>query len=394
MTRLAIVSSHPIQYNAPVFRALAARDDLDVKVFFSWRGTQDRPDKEFGRRISWDIPLTDGYPHVFVPNASRDPGTHHFMGLRNPTMCKEIEAYDPDVLLVYGWSSWTHLSVLRRFKGRIPIVFRGDSTLISSDRRWKAIMRKPVLTWVYRHIDGALYVGERNRDYFLAHGVPGERLSWAPHSIENARFDASACERQAQADAQRSALGIPRDATVFLFAGKLVPHKRPEPLVESFLRLAPEAGAPAPHLAIVGSGPLEAELRRLAVGNKRIHFVGFKNQSEMPIAYRLGDVFVLPSSRETWGLAVNEAMACARPVIVSDMVGCAPDLAVDPRFSFIFDVESASGLDEALLHWSKPRQQVLEAGQLAKDFIAAFSNEVAAGAIAEGVFLELRSALV
>ena len=173
--RLAIVSTHPIQYNAPVFRALAAREDLDVKVFFGWQGTASQLDVEFGRAVTWDIPLTEGYDHTFVENVSRQPGTHRFMGLRNPDMVAQIESFEPDALLVYGWSNWTHLSVMRHFKGRVPIFFRGDSTLMSSDRRWKALLRRRVLTWVYRHVDHAIYVGQRNRDYFLS---PAEAVEY------------------------------------------------------------------------------------------------------------------------------------------------------------------------------------------------------------------------
>ena len=79
---------------------------------------------------------------------------------------------------------------------------------------------------------------------------------------------------------------------------------------------------------MVGSGPMEDDLRKRAGGHPRVHFLGFQNQSRMPVVYRLGDLFVLPSRGpgETWGLAVNEAMASGSAVVVSDRVGCAPDL--------------------------------------------------------------------
>ena len=56
----------------------------------------------------------------------------------------------------------------------------------------------------------------------------------------------------------------------------------------------------------------------------------------MPVVYRVGDVFVLPSLHETWGLSVNEAMACGRPAIVSDRCGCAPELIVDNETGYLF----------------------------------------------------------
>lgn len=388
ITRLAIVSSHPIQYNAPVFRALAARGDLDVQVFFSWKGTEEQPDMEFGRKITWDLPLTDGYAHRFVPNVSRRPGTHHFMGLHNPGMCRDIEAFQPDAILVYGWSSITHLSVLRHFHGKVPVLFRGDSTLLSRDSRWKAFLRRPLLTWVYRHIDRGLYVGRRNREYFLAHGVPEQRLSWAPHSVDNERF-AGASDLQAEAGRERAALDIPADSTVFLFAGKFVARKEAALLIDAFREMSRSVKGEAAQLVMVGTGPLEHDLRNRAADLCTVHFVGFRNQSKMPVAYRMGDVFVLPSSRETWGLAVNEAMACGRPVIVSDRVGCAPDLTTDPRFSSVFESGNQADLVNALAAWSMPRKTVLEAGRLAQQFISAWSTGAAAQAIAEAVMSEV-----
>jgi glycosyltransferase involved in cell wall biosynthesis len=387
--RLAIVSSHPIQYNAPVFRALAARGDLDVHVFFSWQGTQLQPDVDFGHVITWDIPLTEGYGHSFVKNVARRPGTQHFMGLHNPGMCRAIAEFRPDAVLVYGWSSWTHLSVLRHFHTRVPVFFRGDSTLLSSDRWWKARFRKHVLAWVYRHIDRALYVGRRNREYFLAHGVPETKLSWAPHSVDNDRFSGEDAALQAEAEDMRAALGIPQPSLAFLFAGKLVPRKQPGLLISSFRSLLEKRADILPQLLLVGTGPLETELRAQSEGLNNVHFLGFKNQSKMPATYRMGDVFVLPSSRETWGLAVNEAMACGRPVIVSHRVGCAPDLAGDVRWSTTFQSTDGASLNDALEQWCQNRGRARAAGVLARQAIARWSTLDAAARIAEAVVAEV-----
>jgi len=304
-------------------------------------------------------------------------------------MCQAIAGFRPDAILVYGWSSLTHLSVLLQFHRKVPLLFRGDSTLLSHDHGWKLFLRRPLLTWVYRHIDRALYVGQRNLEYFLAHGVPQDRLSWAPHSVENDRFASHALDLQIEADRERSALGIPRDAIVFLFAGKFVRRKQPALLIDAF-RLAIRDMVPnAHHLVMVGAGPLERELREQARDLPTVHFGGFRNQSQMPTVYRLGDVFVLPSSRDTWGLAVNEAMASARPVIVSDQVGCAPDLAQGRRYASVFESGNLRSLASALAKWSKPRQEILEDGALAQESIGCWSTEAAATAIAENVLAEV-----
>ncbi|MCS3700183.1 glycosyltransferase involved in cell wall biosynthesis [Salinibacter ruber] len=343
--RLAIVTSHPIQYYAPLFRRLAGRDALDIHVFYGWKGaTKSAYDPGFEDDVEWDISLLDGYDYTFVPNTSSDPGSHHFRGLVNPDLIPEIDSWGPDALLLFGWAYQSHLRALLRFSGDVPIFFRGDSTLLDEQGGLRTALRRLFLRWVYRHVDVALYVGQNNRAYFEAHGLSDQQLAWTPHAVENQRFkDAPVAEREAQQ--WRRELGIPDEAVVLLFAGKFEPKKAPDTLLDAFLEYENEKA----HLALAGSGPMEDKLRRRAEENARVHFLGFQNQSRMPVVYRLGDVFVLPSRGpgETWGLAVNEAMACGRPVVVSERVGCAPDL-VEQETGFVVPAEDAGALRQRL----------------------------------------------
>ena len=322
--RLAIITSHPIQYYAPLFRTLADRDPLDIHVFHGWKGaTESAYDPGFEDDVQWDISLLDGYDYTFVPNTSSDPGSHHFRGLVNPGLIPDIESWGPDALLLFGWAYQSHLRALLHFSGDVPIFFRGDSTLLDEQGGLRTGLRRLFLRWVYRHVDVALYVGENNRAYFEAHGLSDEQLTWVPHAVENQRFK-NVPDAGRKALQWRRELGIPDDAVVILFAGKFESKKAPDTLLDAFLKCDNTKA----HLALAGSGPMEEELRGRAGGRPEVHFLGFQNQSRMPVVYRLGDVFVLPSRGpgETWGLAVNEAMACGRPVVVSDRVGCAPDL--------------------------------------------------------------------
>ena len=322
--RLAIITSHPIQYYAPLFRTLADRDPLDIHVFYGWKGaTESAYDPGFEDDVQWDISLLDGYDYTFVPNTSSDPGSHHFRGLVNPGLIPDIESWGPDALLLFGWAYQSHLRALLHFSGDVPIFFRGDSTLLDEQGGLRTGLRRLFLRWVYRHVDVALYVGENNRAYFEAHGLSDEQLTWVPHAVENQRFK-NVPDAGRKALQWRRELGIPDDAVVILFAGKFESKKAPDTLLDAFLKCDNTKA----HLALAGSGPMEEELRGRAGGRPEVHFLGFQNQSRMPVVYRLGDAFVLPSRGpgETWGLAVNEAMACGRPVVVSDRVGCAPDL--------------------------------------------------------------------
>jgi glycosyltransferase involved in cell wall biosynthesis len=322
--QLAIITSHPIQYYAPLFRALDDRDPLDIHVFYGWEGATDSAyDHGFEVDVQWDVPLLEGYDCTFVPNTSSDPGSHRFRGLVNPDLIPEVKSWGPDAMLLFGWAYQSHLRALLHFSGDVPIFFRGDSTLLDERGGPRTWLRRLFLRWVYRHVDVALYVGQNNRAYFEAHGLSDGQLAWAPHVVENRRFkDVPTADRKALR--WRRELGIPSEAVVILFAGKFETKKAPDTLLDAFLGVDRTEA----HLALAGSGPMEEELRGRTEGRPDVHFLGFQNQSRMPVVYRLGDVFVLPSRGpgETWGLAVNEAMACGRPVVVSNRVGCAPDL--------------------------------------------------------------------
>lgn len=323
--RLAIVTTHPIQYNAPWFRMLAQQQGVEVKVFYTWEASQTiaKYDPGFGRVVEWDIPLLDGYEYTFVKNVSPDQGSHHFKGIDTPTLNKEIEQWRAEAVLVFGWAYKSHLACIRYFKGKIPVLFRGDSTLLDRTGGVKELLKKIFLKFVYRHIDYALYVGTNNKQYFLQHGVKESQLVYVPHAIENERFKDNTGNYTSRANEWKEELGI-NGCFNIVFAGKLEPKKNPEYLLQLAAKL-PDANL---RFVYVGNGILEEKLKNSAQADSRILFVGFQNQQNMPLVYRLANVFVLPSKGpgETWGLAINEAMACGVPVIASDKTGGAIDL--------------------------------------------------------------------
>lgn len=362
MKKLAIITSHPIQYNAPLFRVLTERKKIELKVFYTWGQTKYGLvyDPDFKKEFKWDIPLLDGYEHEFVENISKTPGAGNFSGIDNRDLTERIERYNPDALLIYGWSFKSHLRVLRHFKRRKKIIFRGDSTLLDEPERFsfKKTARRTFLRWVYRHIDLALYTGDANKQYFLTHGVSADQLHFAAHAVENERFFDVDGSYEKKAKEWRKELEIPEEAIIFLFAGKLEVKKDPALLIEAFKTIE----NPAIRLFIVGNGQLEKELKQQAIHDTRILFIDFQNQKRMPVVYRLGNVFVLPSKGpgETWGLSVNEAMACERPVIVSNKCGSAADLVHDN--GFVFRATDQKELEKAMQFFIDHQSHLKEMG--------------------------------
>ena len=346
--KLAIITTHPIQYYAPVFRLLTERGNIAVKVFYTWgKEGAKKYDPGFGKEVEWDIPLLEGYDYQFEENSSTDPGSHHFRGIVNPNLSNNIENWGANAILIYGWSYHGHYAAMKYFWKKIPVLFRGDSNLLDEKPGWKRWMRRVALRWIYRYIDTALYVGTQNKKYFQVHGLKEKELVFAPHAIDNQRFMSP--EYGVKAKARKEELGLKETDICILFAGKLESKKCPDLLLAAVQNLNEQRQHPI-KLIIAGSGELEEKLKSSAAGDKNIHFLGFQNQKDMPVVYRMGDLFCLPSQGpgETWGLAVNEAMASGRAVLVSDKVGCAVDLVKEGHNGAIFRNRDLEDLIEIL----------------------------------------------
>jgi glycosyltransferase involved in cell wall biosynthesis len=239
---------------------------------------------------------------------------------------QEIDEWGPNVVWVWGWSFDSHLRAMRYFKGKVPVWFRGDSTLLDERKgfSFNKIVRRVFLKWVYKHVDKAFFVGTHNKDYYSSHGLKSNQLVEAPHAIDNERFSENNETYGILLNEFRMKLDIDKTNIVFLFAGKLEPKKNPFFMLE----LADHLKDSNYKFLIVGNGQLENEVKWASVHDNRIKFLDFQNQTMMPVLYRLATFYVLPSKGpgETWGLALNEALASGTPIIASNKCGGAIDL--------------------------------------------------------------------
>ena len=392
-TRLAIVLSHPVQYYSPWFRHLAARPELEIKVFYLWDfGVKETTDRTFQTSFVWDIPLLEGYTHEFVPNRSQDPSTHHFRGLDNPRAVHAVVAWKPDAMLLFGYAYKTHLRlILSRQLAQVPFFFRGDSHELWPASGWKPKVLKLLRGLLFRRFTGFLAVGQANAGYFKASGVATSKIHRVPHCVDNDRFQIAAERAEKDAAQWKSELGIPEGATVILFAGKFEDKKRPLDILTAFLGVPLRPPTidlrPSPALLFVGSGPLESALR-VAAGQElgsTVFFAPFQNQLAMPKVYATGDLLVLPSHGrgETWGLAVNEAMNLGRPAIVSSHVGCGPDLILPGETGWIFVAGDVDALRQTLTEALADPINLKQMGNRARIHIANYSYDRATEALCE-----------
>jgi len=344
--RLGILASHPIQYQAPLFRELARH--VDLQVHFAHRQTAaGQAAAGFNVAFEWDVDLLGGYDHTFLHNQSRHPGVNGFFGCDTPEIADEIHQGRFDAFLVTGWYLKSYWQAIRACRRRgVPVMVRGDSQLGTPRSRLKQLGKAIVYPRVLRQFDACLYVGQKNKEYLQHYGVPPDRLFFSPHCIDNNAFASLA--QAANRVESRILSGIGPDQKAVLFVGKLLNRKRPLDLIGALSHLRGRGADVCGVFA--GDGPLRSQLETYALEcNVPVVFLGFRNQTELPEAYAMADVMVLPSDgSETWGLVVNEALACGTPVVVSDAVGCAPDLVKERKTGAVYPVGDIPALADAL----------------------------------------------
>ena len=359
--RLAIFTSHPIQYQAPLFRALAASEVIEPTVYFGSRhGVDVAMDAGFGQAFRWDVPLLDGYEHAFLPNTASKPDVSRFTGVRLSGADELLGRGNHDALLLLGWQTFAHVQMLRAaWHLGLPVILRGESTLQrtlgrgagASARRtvWLPV-RQRLYHAAFARVDAFLVIGSRNREYYRSFGVPDEKLFWAPYAVDNERFALPSSDRTAARARIRSRLGVGPDAIVVASSAKLIERKRPLDLVDAVAEL--RARAIDAHALFIGDGEERPGIEQRASARgirSAVTIAGFVNQQELPSWYAAADTLVLPSdSRETWGLVVNEAMAAGLPVVVSDAAGCSPDLVRDGENGFIYACGNVAALADRL----------------------------------------------
>jgi len=315
----------------------------------------------FDAAFQWDIPLLEGYQWE-VAQGSDETDTKQLWPLAL-YIVGQLKRLQPDVILLTGWHQRSLLSYLVVAKIlRIPTLVRGDSnalkprTLIVKTFHW-------ILVRLYSAI---VYVGKANKAFFSGYGIPDDRLFSVPHFVDNDRFSDAARKLDRTRVEIRKSWDIPGEAICFLFAGKFVKKKRLMDFLEAFLLLSGRHSGV--HALIVGSGPQRLEAQEFV--NRyglAITFAGFLNQTEIPRAYLASDCLVLPSDYgETWGLVVNEAMACGKPAIVSDRVGCGPDLVENGITGYRFACGDIHALANWMLKMATDPEAMREMGQRAK----------------------------
>ncbi len=354
---LAILTTHPIQYQVPLWQALARDGRVPFEVWYlTDHGTRRSRDREFGQTFAWDIDTLSGYTHRFLDVDRRATPASFWKCRLRERLRDRLRASHASALWIQGWQVAAYWQAVREARAAgVEVWLRGESNDLAPQPTWKRTLKRARNGWLFRRVDKFFYIGSANRRLYVESGVSSEKLYAAPYAVDNERFATQAAALRPGRDALREQWGIPQDAFCILFCGKFIPKKRPLELVAAVRVVLEKRALSKLHLLFVGSGVLEPELRRVChvvsdtgVGQTvsqseqadhasvrpPASFAGFLNQSEISRAYVAADCLVLPSDyRETWGLVVNEALASGLPCLVSQACGCAEDLSICDTFA-------------------------------------------------------------
>ncbi len=316
--RLVIITEIISPYRIPLFNALAQRPDVSLHVIFL-------AETDPGLRL-WKIYKDEiRFSYQVLPSWRKQIAEYNL--LLNAGMAGALAAFHPDAILCGGYNyvaSWQAL-LWARFHG-VPFFLWSESNL--HDQRSGRAPVEFLKNEFLRQCTGFAVPGRAALEYLRAHQIKQEVIFTAVNAVDNDFFAAAAAAAHQDAAERRRQLRLPD--RYFLFAGRLVREKGVFELLSAYAKLDPSIRDRV-GLVFVGDGSRRNELEEQSASfpSGTVRFTGFAQREELAVYYALAEMLVLPTYTDTWGLVVNEAMACGRPVILSRAAGCAEDLVTE-----------------------------------------------------------------
>lgn len=329
--RIIVLNSHPIQYFAPLYRQLATDKEVDLTVYYASRhGLNGNVDRQFGVPVQWDVPLLAGYRAEFLKNYALRPSIYSFFGLLNLGIVSRLWQAPSSVIIIHGWAyavNWIALLFGKLFGHTVCV--RCDTAYFreQTDAHPVASIRDYVLRHIFfRLVNYCFYIGQSNRAFYTYFGVAERKLIFLPFAVDTERFNAEKTALNGSRQDLLKRMGIDDTKRIILFCGKYTLVKRPLDLLMAYQNLNRRDVA----LMMVGEGELRPSMEQYIADHQlpNVYLTGFVNQSEIGAFYSVASLYVMCSDGDAWGLSVNEAMHFGLPIVLSDRVGCAPDLLV------------------------------------------------------------------
>lgn len=316
--RLVILTEIISPYRIPLFNALARQPEVDLHVMFLAETDPSLRD--------WQVYKEEiQFSYQVLRSWRKRVGRYN--ALLNFGLGQALKDARPDVILCGGYNyvaSWQALS-WARVHG-IPFLLWSESNL--QDLRRGHALVEMLKDEFLRQCSGFVVPGQSAHEYLRARKVKEASIFTAPNAVDNDLFATSAADARQNGPARRAELGLPN--RYFLYLGRLVREKGVFDLLAAYAKLD-ERTREKIGLVYVGDGVSRPQLEEQAasISPGMIRFAGFVQRNPLATYYALAEMLILPTYSDTWGLVVNEAMACGLPVLVSRVAGCAADLVTE-----------------------------------------------------------------
>jgi glycosyltransferase involved in cell wall biosynthesis len=288
---------------------------------------------------------------VFLPCIYNvTPGFYSAWTLRMPSFLRALdliarEAPDEIVISTPGPVGLVGLAAARLLRIKCTGIYHTDFTRQAEQfigDHWVSAVVESYTRGFFTLMDEVRVPTKRYMAMLAERGLEPSKMKLFPRGIEP---EFVLCDEQRQA-AWRHRLDLPSDVPVLLWAGRLGREKNLEFLFQVYQAVARRQ--PDARLVLAGDGPELERLRAEHRGNPNIAFAGRVDRKELPHLYALADVFVFPSTTDTFGMVVLEAQACGLPAIVSD-VGGPQDLVATGETGFVVRADNLDAWVSAVL---------------------------------------------
>lgn len=321
--RLGIVFTHPTQHHAPLWRKLNEQPGVEVTAFYLCNENQVSGDRHLGSTEPWDVDLTGGYEHEFLPTWSGNVATKIDKSLFNPGLLSRLTRQNFDAVFLPSFFNHSYrLTVLLCKLRGIPIIMQNDATIITDDRysRPRKVIQAILYPWMYGLADQWISSGDHNEIYLRHYGVSTAKMVRGCYPVDRDRFEQTIAQRQPEIQSIRQELCWNDDTILYGFVGKYIDRKNPFEFIEAIAKAHQQD--PRVRGIMIGGGELKPAIEeRLAALQGEVLNVGFVNQSKLPLYYAALDLFVSTSRIDPHPLVVSEAMAAGCPAILSDRCG-------------------------------------------------------------------------
>lgn len=315
--KLAILTNMVAPYRVSFFNALSQSEAVDELTILTC------VDREIDRK--WKVESSNSFKIKRLSGIT--------LNLKNGADAKRILHFKFGIFLylmfnkpsklIIGDASWTSYMAVLACK-LFSIEYLVWSEITTSSKVSNGLTAK-LRRWMYGGAEKIIASCEMAKDFLLLNGVESTKISIVNNAVDNDFYLRQKDINKPKRQSLRSELKVAEDAFCFIYVGQLISRKR---VLETVSLLADASKERSIHLIVAGSGPLESEMKKLAVDKKfdAVSFCGYMDPERLCQLYSASDGLILLSDDEPWGMVVNEALLMEKVFIVSENVGAGKEL--------------------------------------------------------------------